>query len=168
MEEITACYYKSPIGTIEIKGVAKGITSVQFVEKQLGNNKYIYEGDNKKIYPVIIQCKNQLEEYFNGDREEFQLDIILKGTSFQNKVWNELVKIPFGTTVSYKYIAEAVGNSKAFRAVGNANNKNPITIVVPCHRVIGENNKLVGYGGGLWRKEWLLDHEKKFYHKGSI
>lgn len=168
MEEITVCYYNSPIGTIEIKGVAKGITSVQFVEKQIENNNYICEGYNKKIYPVIVQCRNQLEEYFNGSRKDFQLDIILKGTSFQNKVWKELIKIPFGTTVSYKYIAEAVGSSKAFRAVGNANNKNPITIIIPCHRVIGVNNKLVGYGGGLWRKEWLLNHEKKFYYKDSI
>ncbi|WP_207670508.1 methylated-DNA--[protein]-cysteine S-methyltransferase [Haloimpatiens lingqiaonensis] len=168
MEEITECYYKSPIGTIEIKGVAKGITSVQFVEKQLKNNKYIYEGNNNKVYPVINQCRDQLEEYFNGNRKEFEIDIILKGTSFQNKVWRELMKIPFGVTVSYKYIAEAIGSSKAFRAVGNANNKNPISIIIPCHRVIGANNKLVGYGGGLWRKEWLLNHENKLYHKDSI
>jgi methylated-DNA-[protein]-cysteine S-methyltransferase len=99
---------------------------------------------------------------------EFDLKFILKGTEFQESVWKALGKIPYGQTVSYKDIASAVNNKKAVRAVGNANRLNPMAIILPCHRVIGSNGKLVGYGGGLWRKEWLLEHEHKVLMGKSV
>ena len=103
-----------------------------------------------------------MNEYFSGERKKFDLPLYFEGTEFQKSVWNELRKIPYGTTVSYKDIAEGINNEKAVRAVGNANNKNKIMIIVPCHRVIGKNGKLVGFAGGLDKKEFLLEHEKKF------
>lgn len=135
---------------------------------------YIIEKNNK-IYAITIDDKyeyiqeetalikeaaRQLNEYFKGERKIFNLPLDLSGTSFQIKVWQELLKIPYGKTVSYKNIAVAINNSKACQAVGMANNKNRIMIVVPCHRVIGSNKKLVGYAGGLKLKEYLLDLEK--------
>lgn len=106
--------------------------------------------------PVIKEAFAQLSEYFSGKRKVFNLPLLLKGTDFQKQVWQALLKIPFGETRSYKQIAEAIGNPKAVRAVGMANNKNPLLIVVPCHRVIGANGKLVGYAVGLDKKEYLL------------
>ena len=106
--------------------------------------------------PVIKEAFRQLSEYFSGKRKTFNLPLLLKGTDFQKQVWQALLKIPFGVTRSYKQIAEAIGNPKAVRAVGMANNKNPLLIVVPCHRVIGANGKLVGYAVGLDKKEYLL------------
>ena len=106
--------------------------------------------------PVIKEAFAQLSEYFSGKRKTFNLPLLLKGTDFQKQVWQALLKIPFGETRSYKQIAEAIGNPKAVRAVGMANNKNPLLIVVPCHRVIGGNGKLVGYAVGLDKKEYLL------------
>ena len=106
--------------------------------------------------PVIKEAFRQLSEYFSGNRKTFNLPLLLKGTDFQKQVWQALLKIPFGETRSYKQIAEAIGNPKAVRAVGMANNKNPLLIVVPCHRVIGANGKLVGYAVGLDKKEYLL------------
>ena len=103
----------------------------------------------------------QLQEYFDGNRKQFDLPYRLNGTEFQKKVWNELTHIPYGETISYKDIAIAVGNEKASRAIGMANNKNPITVIIPCHRVIGTSGKLVGYAGGLTMKEFLLDMERK-------
>lgn len=109
---------------------------------------------------LIKEAYRQLTEYLSGKRKEFNLPLLLKGTSFQKQVWEELMNIPFGETRSYKQIAEAIGNPKAVRAVGMANNKNPLLIVVPCHRVIGANGKLVGYAVGLDKKEFLLKLEK--------
>ena len=106
--------------------------------------------------PVIKEAFRLLSEYFSGNRKTFNLPLLLKGTDFQKQVWQALLKIPFGETRSYKQIAEAIGNPKAVRAVGMANNKNPLLIVVPCHRVIGANGKLVGYAVGLDKKEYLL------------
>ena len=106
--------------------------------------------------PVIKEAFAQLSEYFSGNRKTFNLPLLLKGTDFQKQVWQALLKIPFGETRSYKQIAEAIGNPKAVRAVGMANNKNPLLIVIPCHRVIGANGKLVGYAVGIDKKEYLL------------
>lgn len=137
-------------------------------------NLYIIEKDNK-IYAIttkdlydyveeetilIKETAKQLSEYFNGKRRVFDLPLDLEGTAFQVKVWQELQKIPYGQTRSYKQIAKAINNPKAYRAVGNANNHNRIMIVIPCHRVIGSNNNLVGYAGGLNMKEMLLSLEK--------
>ena len=110
---------------------------------------------------LILQCKMQLDEYFRGERKTFDLPLAPKGTDFQKKVWNALQKIPYGETKTYGEIAAAVGNPKGARAVGMANNKNPIGIIIPCHRVVGANGKLVGYAGGMDKKEWLLQLERK-------
>lgn len=109
---------------------------------------------------LIKLIKEELNEYFSGKRKVFSIPFELKGTEFQKKVWNELLKIPYGNTKSYKEIAESIGSAKYSRAVGNANNKNPVALIVPCHRVIGSNGKLVGYRGGLNIKEKLLEIEK--------
>lgn len=111
---------------------------------------------------TLEEARKQISEYFKGERKEFQLPLKLKGTDFQKKVWKSLEDIPYGETKSYQEIAEAVHSPKAFRAVGNANNKNPISIILPCHRVIGKSGKLVGYGGGLDKKEFLLELERKY------
>lgn len=114
----------------------------------------------KKETTLIKKAHNQIEEYFNGTRKSFDLPLAPKGTEFQKKVWKALLNIPYGYTCSYKDIAISIGNEKACRAVGNANNKNPILIIIPCHRVIGANGDLVGYGSGLELKKRLLDLEK--------
>ena len=103
----------------------------------------------------------QLKEYFDGNRTKFDLNILLDGTQFQKQVWEQLQTIPHATTVSYKDIAKSISNEKAVRAVGSANGKNPIAIAVPCHRVIGSDGSLSGYAYGVWRKQWLINHEKK-------
>lgn len=118
-----------------------------------------YEGVEQET-ALIKEAYQQLSEYLKGERKEFDLPLNPKGTDFQKRVWRALCDIPYGETRSYKQIAKAVGNSKAVRAVGMANNRNPVTIVVPCHRVIGADGKLVGYGGGLEMKEFLLRLEK--------
>ena len=147
-------HYDSPIGILEISGTDEGITGVHFVEKKT---------DPDPAIPLPLKdCCRQLYEYFVGNRTEFSLKIQLEGTNFQKSVWNQLMKIPYGKTVSYKDIASAIDNEKAVRAVGSANGKNDIAIIIPCHRVIAYDGTLGGYGGGLWKKEWLLNHEKRF------
>jgi methylated-DNA-[protein]-cysteine S-methyltransferase len=145
-------YYSSPIGQIEIKGNEEGISSLNFLEENKKNAG--------KLHPSLKECVYQLEEYFNGIRKEFGLKLNPQGTEFQKIVWNKLLVIPFGRTNSYLEISKQIGDANATRAVGNANGSNPIPIIVPCHRIIGSSGKLVGYSGGLWRKKWLLNHEK--------
>lgn len=135
--------------------------SVTFVEENgalvvITTSPYQPKEEIYQETPVIKEAFRQLSEYFSGNRKTFNLPLLLKGTDFQKQVWQALLKIPFGETRSYKQIAEAIGNPKAVRAVGMANNKNPLLIVVPCHRVIGANGKLVGYAVGLDKKEYLL------------
>ncbi len=149
-------YYQSPVGLLKIAGTNDFITEVTFKEKIEHT-----EDEREDITPVLIQCTEQLIEYFNGQRKEFLLPINQKGTHFQQEVWSELMNIPFGKTISYFELARRTGDTKAIRAVGAANGKNNVAIIVPCHRVIGSNQQLVGYAGGLWRKKWLLDHELK-------
>lgn len=110
---------------------------------------------------MVIQCIEQLIQYFQGERRVFELPINQSGSAFQKEVWNELAIIPFGKTISYLELAIRTGDPKATRAVASANGKNNVAIIIPCHRVIGSNRALVGYGGGLWRKKWLLEHEMK-------
>ena len=146
-------YYRSEIGLLKIMGTEAGISYVGFVKEELD--------EYPETHPCLKECVEQLDEYFNGNRKDFSIKLQPQGTKFQKCVWDQLIKIPYGETVSYKNIAEAVGNKKAVRAVGNANGKNDIVIIIPCHRVIGNNGKLVGYGSGLDRKQWLLDHEAR-------
>jgi methylated-DNA-[protein]-cysteine S-methyltransferase len=147
-------YYHSPIGWLRIEANESAIQAVSFM-----NNDPTEVSDES---PVIKNCIQQLKEYFNGDRREFDFVMQQEGTVFQQKVWNELSRIPFGKTISYLQLAEKLGDVKSIRAAGSANGKNQLAIVVPCHRVIGANGKLVGYAGELWRKDWLLKHEAKF------
>ncbi|QCX34813.1 methylated-DNA--[protein]-cysteine S-methyltransferase [Caloramator sp. E03] len=147
-------YYMSKIGMIEVSGNEEGILSVSFIDIE-----GVAETARENIHSSLINCIEQLDMYFKGNLKEFNIKLNIKGTEFQKKVWSELLKIPFGKTVSYLDIAKAIGNEKAVRAVGGANNKNKIAIIIPCHRVIGKNGELVGYGGGLDKKEWLLKHE---------
>ncbi|MCL4105938.1 UNVERIFIED_CONTAM: hypothetical protein GTU68_012576 [Idotea baltica] len=118
-------------------------------------------GKDGEIHPCLFEAKAQLEAYFSGELQEFDLPLQPEGTPFQATVWNALLGVPFGDTCSYGDIAHAIRNTKASQAVGAANGKNPLSIIVPCHRVIGSSGKLVGYAGKIWRKKWLLDHEAK-------
>lgn len=149
-ESISVGYYSSPIGPIEIKITEKSVASVLFVET-------IPENYHNPL--PLDDCLKQLDDYFSGKRKDFTLPLAPKGTDFQKQVWKELQTIPFGEKRSYLDIALKLGDKNSTRAVGAANGKNPIAIIIPCHRVIGENGKLTGYAGGLWRKEWLLDFE---------
>lgn len=144
-------FYETKIGIIGIRENNKSITDIFF--SKVDTNDNIEETD------LIKECFKQLKEYFEGNRRKFDLPIETRGTEFQKKVWDELLKIPYGETKSYKDIAIAIGNEKACRAIGMANNKNHIPIIIPCHRVIGSNGKLVGYAGGLNVKEKLLNIE---------
>ncbi|MBK7106570.1 MAG: methylated-DNA--[protein]-cysteine S-methyltransferase [Ignavibacteriae bacterium] len=148
-------YIKSPIGQIKLSAEENFITSILFVFDDT-------EMEAENVNPVLTQCKKELAEYFIGKRNEFTIPIKQEGTEFQQKVWNELLKIPYAKTVSYNFIAESLGDKKSIRAVGVTNGKNQISIIVPCHRVIGSDGSLTGYAGGLWRKKWLLNHEKEF------
>ena len=117
------------------------------------------EWERNETLPIMKAAKQQVDEFFSGKRKEFDLPLKLEGNNFQVQVWNELTRIPFGKTITYGELARRIGKPDASRAVGLANGKNPISIIVPCHRVIGASGKLTGYGGGLDRKEWLLAHE---------
>lgn len=143
-------FYKSDIGTIRLTADDEGLTSLYFIDDDPGNN----DAD-----PVLDAALMQLDQYFQGKRSSFEIACNPRGTSFQNRVWKALAQIPFGKTVSYLDIALLMNDRNAVRAVGRANGQNPISIILPCHRVIGSNGKLIGYGGGIWRKEWLLKHE---------
>jgi methylated-DNA-[protein]-cysteine S-methyltransferase len=144
-------YYSSEIGSLEIIGTPDGITSVCFVDDEVIPDVDI---------PECLQlCVMQIDEYFHKTRREFSIPLQIEGTDFEKQVWNILLEIPYGTTRTYMDIAKAIGNPKAVRAVGLANGKNPIPLIIPCHRVIGSNGRLTGYGGGIWRKKWLLQHE---------
>jgi methylated-DNA-[protein]-cysteine S-methyltransferase len=144
-------HYKTPIGTAKIVGDFNGIQSVSVLDDDIKTSKEI---------PICLQdCVLQLEEYFKGKRDSFNLTVNPKGTKFQIKVWKELLNIPFSKTKSYLEQSKALGDVKAIRAVASANGKNPIWIIIPCHRVIGSDGSLTGYAGGIWRKKWLLAHE---------
>lgn len=144
---------QTPIGFFILEGTVSSITSATFSEFDIVSSK--------KLPPLAKQACKQVKEYFACKRTEFNLAIHQSGSPFQQLVWKELLKIPCGKISSYFFIARNIGNPKSARAVGNANSKNPIALLVPCHRVCGETGNLVGYAGGLWRKKWLLEHEAK-------
>lgn len=146
--------YHSPIGTIEIVSTETVITHLLFVDESLSTST--------QVPTVINDLKLQLDEYFAGQRKKFDVPIQFQGTIFQERVWKELLNIPYGTRVNYGEIARRIGKENAARAVGYANHLNKLPIVIPCHRVVGKDMKPVGYAGGIWRKEWLLKHEQRF------
>jgi methylated-DNA-[protein]-cysteine S-methyltransferase len=156
MSEVFHTYYHSTVGLLRICGTKDYITEVVFHDTSQKP-----EGKKKHLPPLLINCVEELIQYFNGQRRTFDLPLHQPGTAFQQDVWNILTQIPFGKTISYLELARQTGDSKATRAVANANGKNNIAIIVPCHRVIGSNKELIGYAGGLWRKKWLLEHEAK-------
>ncbi|HRO70771.1 MAG TPA: methylated-DNA--[protein]-cysteine S-methyltransferase [Chitinophagaceae bacterium] len=156
MAENYTTYYHSPVGLLKISGTAYYICEVSFHDTSTKN-----DSSRKDMPPLIIQCIEQLIQYFNGERRVFDLPLSQDGSVFQQETWNQLMTIPFGKTISYIQLAIKTGDPKATRAVANANGKNNIAIIVPCHRVIGTNRALIGYSGGLWRKKWLLEHEMK-------
>lgn len=148
------CIFKTPLGFTKIMGNHEGITSVSVLDS---------EAQITSSIPLVLkECFTQLNEYFEGNRQQFNLKLNPKGTDFQKNVWKQLERIPYGKTISYLELSQQLGDTKAIRAVANANAKNPLWIIVPCHRVIGSNGSLTGYAGGLPRKQWLLEHESPF------
>ena len=144
-------YFQTPIGVLQVLASEEAIHSILFVDNMGESNP------NR----VTQKAQQQLEEYFHGERREFDLPLDAGGTKFQQTVWHNLTKIEYGATCSYRDIAKAINNPKGVRAVGGANGKNPMTIVVPCHRVIGADGSLTGYASGVERKMWLLEHENE-------
>lgn len=152
MKEVA--YINTPLGVAKIEGDADGISEITILETD--------EEITIVVPEVLEDTVYQLREYFEGTRENFNLELNPGGTDFQKKVWHTLSKIPFGKTVSYLELSKKLGDAKAIRAVAAANSKNPLWIVIPCHRVISSDNSLTGYAGGLHRKKWLLEHESPF------
>ena len=154
-EDDLTTYINSPIGVISLNFNSKfELTAAQFNDKD-----QVLSAENHIRIKEIENTVKQFEEYFEGKRTQFDLKLAPKGTEFQKKVWSELQKIQFGKTMTYQQIANLLGNPKVIRAAASANGKNPISIIIPCHRVIGSDGSLMGYAGGLHRKKWLLEHE---------
>lgn len=159
-DQIYVTFLSTPLGHLEIKSDSDFIRSVMFVEEQ---------GFGSTEQPEVLNnCKTQLQEYFTAQRFEFDIPVQQAGTTFQQQVWKELLKIPFGKTTSYLALSKQLNNTGAIRAVGTANGKNKLSILIPCHRVIGADGKLTGYSGGLYRKQWLLEHEAKMKGTSSL
>ncbi len=144
-------HLKTPLGILEICGTSAGIRSVSFTE--------LSEAEIEDTPESLQECRKQLFDYFQGTLKEFSLQLDPQGTPFQKRVWTRLQDIDYGETSTYAEQTKTLGDPKAIRAVAGANGRNPIAIIIPCHRVIGSNGKLTGYAGGLWRKKWLLEHE---------
>lgn len=159
MTNCTVLSIESPLGEITILGDDQGISRVWF-----GSDPDLDPG--REPHHLMRACAEQLQEYFRGQRRRFTVKLAPEGTSFQRRVWDELVTIPFGEVRAYSDVAKSINRPKAARAVGGANNANPVAIIIPCHRIIGKDRRLVGYGSGLWRKEWLLKHEQALNQKG--
>ncbi|OGS73901.1 MAG: cysteine methyltransferase [Flavobacteria bacterium RIFCSPLOWO2_12_FULL_35_11] len=151
LESNQTTYYKTPIGTAKIVGDENGISAVTVINDAIETSAEIPE--------ILQDCVQQLTEYFNGTRREFNLKLNPHGTDFQKRVWKELLLVPYGKTRTYLEQSKQLGDVKAIRAVASSNGKNPIWILIPCHRIIGSDGSLTGYAGGIWRKKWLLEHE---------
>lgn len=148
---IDIAYYKTPIGIAKIEGNADGIIAISVIDDEVSPSGKI---------PISLQeCVRQLKEYFEKKRTNFDLKLNPQGTEFQKKVWKELQRIPYGKTISYLDQSKRMKSPKAIRAIASANGKNPVWIIIPCHRVIGSDGSLTGYAGGIWRKKWLLEYE---------
>jgi methylated-DNA-[protein]-cysteine S-methyltransferase len=154
-EAIHTVYYKSPIGTLLLEAAEEQLTVASFVDD------VSVSATGTTSSSLLATAITQLDEYFAGSRRQFDLPLQPQGTSFQQKVWDQLLRIPFAETVTYLQMAKRLGNVKSIRAAASANGKNPIGIIIPCHRVVGADGKLTGYAGGLHRKQWLLEHEAK-------
>ncbi len=148
------CFINTPLGVAKIEGNAQGITAISILDKS--------EELTTIIPDTLKTCADQLQAYFNNERQDFDFKLNPSGTAFQKKVWDQLLKIPYGKTISYLELSKQLGDVKAIRAVASANGKNPLWIVIPCHRVIGSDGSLTGYAGGLHRKQWLLEHESPY------
>jgi AraC family transcriptional regulator of adaptative response/methylated-DNA-[protein]-cysteine methyltransferase len=159
--------FATPLGPMMAVASDEGICLLEFTDRRMLETelKQLRKHFKSQILPGtnrhIESLREQVKEYFDGTRREFDVPLVTPGTAFQKEAWNRLLDIPYGTTVSYKHQAIALGNPNAVRAVAQANGCNRISIVIPCHRVIGEDGSLTGYGGGLQRKRWLIDHERK-------
>ena len=151
---MNSCTINTPLGIAKISGNKDGLNSITIL-----NDETIV---SDTIPEVLEDCAIQLQEYFNGERQDFDLKLNPEGTDFQKRVWKQLHKIPYGKTISYLELSKRLGDIKAIRAVASANGKNPFWIVVPCHRVIGSDGSLTGYAGGIHRKKWLLEHESPY------
>lgn len=147
------CYIETPLGRAKIVGDNNGVASVSILNTE--------EELSDVIPEELLDCVTQLKAYFNEELKTFNLKLNPEGTTFQKKVWQQLQTIPFGKTLSYLELSKQLGDVKAIRAVANANGKNPLWIIIPCHRVIGSDGSLTGYAGGLYRKQWLLNHESE-------
>jgi methylated-DNA-[protein]-cysteine S-methyltransferase len=145
--------YKSPVGLLRIESGGGSVTVIEFADGQTETET--------EPNGVIKQCVDELDSYFNGVLRKFTVKLRPEGTEFRKKVWEALTAVPYGETVSYGRLAAMIGKPSASRAVGGANHRNPIVIMIPCHRVIGSDGSLTGYGGGLWRKEFLLELERR-------
>jgi AraC family transcriptional regulator of adaptative response/methylated-DNA-[protein]-cysteine methyltransferase len=164
---IITSMYESPLGPIIIGATSEGVCMVEFSDRRM--LEFQFKALHRHFKCAIIpgrnehteQIEDELKEYFEGNLSKFKTKLVYPGTDFQQKVWNDLQKIPYGKTISYEELAVRVGVPKASRAVGTANGMNRIAIVIPCHRVVNKGGKLGGYGGGLWRKQWLLDMERR-------
>jgi methylated-DNA-[protein]-cysteine S-methyltransferase len=151
MTQYKSAFLKTPLGTAKIRGNIDGIVEVSVEDKEIPTTENAPD--------ELSECMLQLQEYFKGERKEFSVKLNPMGTEFQKRVWAELLKIPFGKRTTYMKQTLQMGSEKAIRAVASANGKNPIWIIIPCHRVVGSDGSLTGYAGGLWRKKWLLEHE---------
>lgn len=147
------CFIETPIGYAKICGNQEGISSVSIIDKP--------ENISDNIPESLLESVTQLKAYFNNQLKTFDLKLNPEGTDFQKKVWKQLEKIPYGKTISYLDLAKQLGDPKTIRAAASANGKNPLWIIIPCHRVIGTDGSLTGYAGGLHRKQWLLNHESE-------
>lgn len=151
--EYRVCY-NSPLGFLILKSDGQAVTEILFSE---------HDSSEVNTCALLLECIGQLDDYFSGKSLEFNLPLNPEGTAFQKRVWAELMTIPKGQTITYQQLAMRLGDPKLVRTVGSANGRNPLAIVIPCHRVIGVGNKLTGYAGGLTRKQWLLAHERKHH-----
>ena len=160
--------YETPLGTMMAKANDKGILRLEFIDEEeelLSIGDVCQFDENYAENPHLAKLGIELSAYFSGELKKFTVPLTLQGTAFQMEVWKALKKIPYGTVASYGDISHQIKNPRAVRAVGAANGANNIAIVIPCHRVIGSSGKMTGYAYGIWRKEWLLEHEKKHFSK---
>lgn len=155
---LSASTYSSPLGTLYVLASSQHLLQLSF--NSIDHKNDVVQEESQ----IILQVKQELDAYFEGSLKTFRTPLLFDDTAFRMRVWQQLQQIPFGQTISYLSLAKLLGDAKCIRAAGTANGRNPIAIIVPCHRVIGNNGSLVGYAGELWRKRWLLAHEAKFAH----